>query len=503
MAPIFDYNDIKIDFISKQLDNIDEKYSTKLIVYPVLRYKVMVPVIEDLKLNIFQKNVLSLLNKGNYDIQTISKWLKLDTQLVQMIVAELNIKGFLNETIITKVGREIVENNFSWFDNVDTLRKDIYYIYQDIYSSKLYPVIAKFDPGSEFWEYKNKKIYFETKGESKELFANLIEPKSINLSYIVFPEMKEIFKAFKRQTNIGSSGNDKEVPILIQYLDDAPVLSYLATTIFIRKDAADFDDIKVLDPFGSEEVAFWLKDSLAIATKKNDKLKKIMDELVLSTQASINEQVSEVLRDIHNKAVGKAKVLFGDESHRYVNLYKSMIDLYKDFFLYKYNNTDGKYLKEAFKNSQTVLETLFEYIFKEYQTGYEIMLHSGSCIDRIDNDIVAKKALKLNRAIEIPEWGFGYITSVNNVLLNKNTSLRPKYIAAILAAQYDENNPMSLFVKNKNDLLVFLENVATGRNKVGHKYIDISNDEMGEYYNEVMEVLSGIEEIIKIFLGEK
>ncbi len=501
MAPIFDYNDIKVDFVSTHLENAGKRYIAKSIVYPVLRYKILAPVIEDLQLNIFQKSILSLLNKGNYDIQKIANWLKLDTQLVQIVIAELNIKGFLQQNVITESGRKIVENTFSWFNNGDNLRKDIYYIYQDVFTSKLYPIVSDIDPANDFWEYKKGQIQIQSKGERKNIRATLIEPKGIDLSQIRIPEINEILNVIKSYSDIGKSQDVISPKNLIQFIDSSPDLTYLSTIVYMRNDDTSIDDIKVLDPFVKGRNSYFLYESFIVAYNKNYKLKGIIDEMILGTDASGFEQFSEILRWIHDKATGQADILFGNEKNRYKNLYKSMIDLYKDFSLYS-NHKDGKYLKEALKNSQTVLETLFEYIYREHSKGY-VTIKLNKKLSNADSDIIAKKALSINQEIVIPSWGFKNIAGINDVLKNKNSSLRPKYMAALLASEYDESNPMHLLMSEKKDLLVLLENVSTGRNKVGHKYVDIPNSDMDAYYDEVESIHIKIEEIIRIFLGGK
>ncbi len=501
MALIFDYNDIKVDFVSTHLENSGGKYISKSIVYPVLRYKILAPIIEDLKLNIFQKSVLSLLNKGNFDNPTIANWLKLDTQLVQIVIAELNTKGFLKQNIITDSGREIIENTFSWFNNGDTLRKDIYYIYQDIFTSKLFPDILDIDPINDFWEYKKGQIQVQSIGESKSIFATLIEPKGIDLSQIRIPETNEIFDVIKNYSDIGKNQHESSPRNLIQFIDTSPDLTYISTIVYMRNNETNIDDIKVLDPFEKGRNSYFLYESLIVAYKKNYKLKGIIDEMILSTDASGFEQFSEALKWVHDKAIGKADILFGNEKKRYKNIYKAMIDLYKDFFLYE-NHKDGKYLKEALKNSQTVLETLFEYIYSEHSEGYDI-IKLNKKLSNSDNDIIERKALSINNEVVIPPWGFKNIAGIDDVLKNKNSSLRPKYMAALLASEYDESNPMHLFMNEKKDLFVFLENVSTGRNKVGHKYVEISNSEMDTYYDDVASVRTNIEEIIRVFLGGK
>ena len=200
MALVFDDKNIKVDFLSKDFDKDVDKFNTKTILFPALRYKVYAPAIEEFKLNIFQKTILSIMNKGNFEVQKISKWLNLDTQLVQMVIAELNQKGFANNGVITEVGRSFIEDTFSWFNNVENIKKDIYYIYQDIYTKKLYPVLMKFDPSSDAYEYEDKKIQKNSKGKTFSIHVNLIEPRGIKLNSIQQPEIDEVFEIIRKQS---------------------------------------------------------------------------------------------------------------------------------------------------------------------------------------------------------------------------------------------------------------------------------------------------------------
>ena len=68
---------------------------------------------------------------------------------------------------------------------------------------------------------------------------------------------------------------------------------------------------------------------------------------------------------------------------------------------------------------------------------------------------------------------------------------------------YDNNHPMYKIMCRQNDVLIFLDSVAEGRNKVGHVYKDISNNEINNYASEIFEIQNDMEKMIKIFLEGK
>ena len=59
---------------------------------------------------------------------------------------------------------------------------------------------------------------------------------------------------------------------------------------------------------------------------------------------------------------------------------------------------------------------------------------------------------------------------------------------------------MNNLMKQKNDLLIFLEDVAEERNPVAHKYIEISDAKLEKYHDGLICIKDGIKEIVEIFL---
>jgi hypothetical protein len=324
MALVFDNKNIRVDFLSEAFNGDINKFNTKTILFPVLRYKIYAPSVEEFKLNIFQKTVLSIINKGNFEIQKISEWLKLDIQLIQMIMAELNQKGYANNGVITNMGREVIENTFSWFNNTENIKKDIYYIYQDIYTKKLYPILMKLDSISDTYEYENKKIQKTSKGKTFSIHVNLIEPRGINLNNIQRPEINEIFEIIQEQSKQTNNKDNSVPPNLIKYLDSEATLSYLSTTLYIENTEENIEDFKVLDPFRIEDVAYWLKDNLYQASNFNNYLKSILESLVIDAKEEKELQLSDALKKIHKEATEKVDNTFSYNLKMYDKLYKSL-----------------------------------------------------------------------------------------------------------------------------------------------------------------------------------
>ena len=123
MALVFDNKNIQIKFFSKK--KLDSNLKKELIVYPILAHKIYAPVIDDLELNIFQKYILSILNKGNYSFDEISEWLSLDLLLVKTIAAELNNKDLIdiNSMNITSKGKELHKNYIPLFYHLIIFKK--------------------------------------------------------------------------------------------------------------------------------------------------------------------------------------------------------------------------------------------------------------------------------------------------------------------------------------------------------------------------------------------
>jgi hypothetical protein len=164
---------------------------------------------------------------------------------------------------------------------------------------------------------------------------------------------------------------------------------------------------------------------------------------------------------------------------------------------------NGKYLKEAFKDSQTILETLFDYIYRENKSGYFDAIKVNKELNNLDKDIVKTKIIKMSPNTQLPQWRFKRFNGLKQAMNNKAISLRARYISAILASWYDKNNPMLKMMNEKTNLLIFIESITDERNGVAHIYKDVPEHKMSSYYNQVVETQIGIEEIINIFLKGK
>lgn len=506
MAVAYDRKDINIEYFSKF--NLDEnRYNKQLIIYPVLSYKVYAPVIEDMKLNVFQKNILSILNKGNYSVAEIATWLKLDRLLVQTILAELNNLEYFDasKNNITKKGKDLIEGKFSWFENAENMRQDIRYIYQDIYTHKLYPLLMPMNNNAVNLYLKANKFHYKTIGTYDAFDYSLVEAK-VNFSQINKPNNDEVFEAISEHIKqFTSTENDlKEKPSAIQFLDNEPTLVYLAVWVYIDKNSKDLDEFEVLDPFSIYKDAFWLKEGIEI--NEIDRL----EELVIDVKNRDQEKLSDSLKSLYQEVEKDIVNSFHYSIKEYLLLYEGLIELYSDVKQYELDKQD-KHLKNVYKISQTILETLFGIVQSNRTRGYVDVLQSSSKtqLNKIEINEVKTKIHRINPSIIFPsQWNSyqgGYFAGMYRAINEPNkASLRALYVTAILASFYDDKNLMYKLLIQEVDMLVFFEELAQKRNDVSHKHKSIQVNEKEEYYKDVLYTQKQIKKIITIFLeGDK
>ena len=502
MAVVYDKRDINIEYFSK-FDLDENKYNKQLVIYPVLSYKVYAPVLEDMKLNVFQKNILSILNKGNYSVDELSKWLNLDRLLVQTILAELSNLGHYDgsKNIITSKGKDLIEEKFSWFDNAENMREDIRYIYQDIYTHKTYPLLMPMNNNSKNLYLKAHKFHYKTVGEYDTFDYVQVKPK-INFNRILKPNNDEIFDAINEHIKQYTlTLNDlKEKPSAIQFIDDEPKLVYLAVWVYIDKNSDDLEEFEVIDPFSIYDDAFWMKEGIEIGANN------LLESLVADKKMEEKEHLSNSLLKLYDDTKKEINTIFDFTIKEYSSLYESLIELYSDIKQYELDKQD-KHLKNAYKIAQTILETLFGEVQKDRPRGYADVLQSSSKsqLNKIEINEVKAKIKRINPDVLFPtQWSSyqgGNFQGMYMAITKPNkASLRALYVASILASFYDDKNLMYKLLSKEVNILVFFEELAQKRNDVSHKHKSIKENEKQDYYEDVLYTKEQIVKIITIFL---
>ena len=508
MALVFDNRNIEIIAFSDKIP--DNSYKKELIVYPVLIHKVYAPVINDLELNIFQKYVLSILNKGNYSFDEIAKWLSLDLLLVKTIGAELANKELIdiNTMIITQKGKEIIEGTFSWFNNSENLKKDILYIFQDVFTQELYPVVLPFDNFQQDIYLKDGELHIGTKGKKDSFNYELIKPENINLNKIRKPETEDILDALNKHIKkyIPDSKNDiKEVPNAVSYLGEEPDLFYCAIWISSEQNNKQEENIEVSDPFNIYDDTYRLKNNLIKAQKQNNTLKEVIHKLVYNIKEEEKKKASEFMQQFDKVLDEELDKTFDFTLKTdYNSLYSAIKEFYYDIKFYEEVHKDTALLKNAFRKSQIVLETFFKIIFEKYKEDYNDIIttqtYNGGRFHAYKDEIVAKIKV-INKNAQIPNWHYKEFKDVYNALKNPDkASLRALFIASVLASFYNNEIPIYRILKKKDNTAVCIENVAENRNKFGHKYTEIPDNEIDKYFEDIKLMQRDIEEIIRIFL---
>ena len=507
MALVFDNRNIKIKFFSNK--TLDSSLKRALVVYPVLAHKIYAPVIDDLTLNIFQKYILSILNKGNFSLDKISDWLSLDITLVKTIAIELANKGLIeiNTINITKKGKEIVEGTFSWFNNAEDLKKDIRYVFQDIFTQELYPIVLPFENFQQNVWLEKGELIRGTKGKRDNFHYELIKPDNINLNTIRKPETEEILDTLGKQIKeyIPNSKNDiKEAPNAVQYIREEPELLYCAMWISTEQNSKQEENIEVTDPFNIYDDTYWLRNNVLKAQKQNNNLKEVIHNLVYNIEEEEKNKVSEFMllfdKELDKEIDQKFDITLKTD---YPNLYSAIREYFFDIKFYELHK-DATHLKNSFRKSQIVLETLFKIIFEKFKDDYGDVISSqtynGGRFHAYKDEIITK-IKRINANAEIPNWYHNEFKDVYNALKNPDrASLRALFIASVMASHYNNEIPIYKILETKTNTATCIENIAESRNKVGHKYIEIADNEIDNYFKDVKMMQKDIEEIIQIFL---
>lgn len=507
MALVFDKQNIAIKFFSDKI--LDNNLKKELILYPVIGYKIYAPLIDDLDLNIFQKYILSIFNKGNFTLDEVSGWLNLDIILVKTIAVELANKYLINiDTFnITQKGKDLIDGSFSWFNNAEKLKKDIQYIFQDIFTEELYPIILPFDNFQQNIWLEKDQLKVGSKGKNTSFKYNLIKPDNINLRRIRKPDIGDVLDAFQKMVRkfIPDSKNDlKDVPNAVSYLGDEPDLFYCGIWITSELKNKNEENIMVSDPFNIYENPFWLRNTILKAKEQNDILKNIVHNIIFNIDEEAKMEASSFMIDF-DKELDKELDLIFDFSlkNKYEMLHSAIREYYFNIKFYQVHRK-ASHLKNAFRDSQIVLETLFKIIFEKYKDDYleviDSQTYNGGQFHAYKSEIIAK-ITKINKEVQIPNWRHPEFKDVFSALKNPDkASLRALFIAAIMAAFYNNRNPIYNLLVKKINTAVCIENIAESRNKFGHKYVNIPDEEIDNYYEDVIVMQQDVEEIIKIFL---
>ena len=507
MALVFDKKNIEVKFLSNK--PIDENAKNELIVYPILAHKIFAPVIDDLDLNIFQKHILSILNKGNYSLDKIAKWLSLDIDLVKTIAAELANKDLLdiNTMSIKSKGKGLIEGSFSWFNNMDGLKKDIRYVFQDVFTQELFPVVLPFDNFQENVWLEKGQLKLGTKGKKDSFSYELIEPKNLILSSIRKPEIQEILSIIKKDADkyIPNSKNDlKEVSNAVNYLGEEPDLFYCAMWVSSEKNNKEEENISISDPFKIYDDAYWLRNIILNAQKQNDALKEVIHKLVYNIEEEEKIKATEFMMSFDIELEKELNQIFDFTLiTKYPMLYSAIKEYYFDLKFYEVHK-DTSHLKNAFRKSQIVLETLFKIIFENYKEDYGDVISSqtynGGRFHAYKEEIKTK-INTINPNSLIPNWYHREFKGVESALKNPDrASLRALFIAGVMASFYNNNNPIFNILTEISSFPVCIENIAESRNKVGHKYTEVADNEIDRYYDDAKKMQKEIKEIIEVFL---
>jgi hypothetical protein len=193
----------------------------------------------------------------------------------------------------------------------------------------------------------------------------------------------------------------------------------------------------------------------------------------------------------------------------YPSLYSAIKEYYFDIKFYEVHK-DASCLKNAFIKSQIVMETFFTIVHNNFAKHYKEVLKNQDNNGRyfkVKRDEIKAKIKSINNNAITPEekypssWRHQEFKGIDGALNTpSSSSLRALFIASVMASFNNNENPIFKILKEKNNFSICIENIAESRNKVGHKYTEVADCEIDQYFDDVLIMQKDIKEIIEVFL---
>ncbi|THV24497.1 hypothetical protein [Glycomyces paridis] len=162
MAPAFD-----TDTPVLVPDRIDFRGRHRWVLWPVLQYRVVTPLIHDPAVNPFQRAILGLARAGVRKVPEFASHLALEPEFAQLVQDELRTSNYLDEHgAVTRKGLEALDDGF-----LDPQRVVVTHVYQDPFTGVLWPaaVPSPLLVGARWTSRERAEVELASAGKSRPI----------------------------------------------------------------------------------------------------------------------------------------------------------------------------------------------------------------------------------------------------------------------------------------------------------------------------------------------
>lgn len=302
------------------------------ILLPTIMYKVLLPVLQNKQLNLFQQTILRLLRTGYKSEQQLAKLLSLDEELVHYIIAELQEMEYISNKLI------ITEKGINFLKGIqDDAKSKLCYMFYDVITKQFWDVVYT-EEQLEYYDMrpkgKNFTINFGTLEKPREREVMVLYESQNAALEEVRPEhlYQTMLAASERSLNIEKMPNGSRNQYMFKTdratMTSANLISngdpvYLATFMYVPSNIKENSNWQVMYPFGYTD-ASQLRDELVKKSLLNKKLQQKIDYLLKGAlEVSTLEMQDEAYKQSYHYMIN----LFGEHIARNANILQHGMDL--------------------------------------------------------------------------------------------------------------------------------------------------------------------------------
>lgn len=462
----------------------------RYLLWPAYAYRVVAPQVRERQINTFQKTVLGLCQAGEVNPQNIGELLDIHTDLVTLILEELQQDGLADHrNMITPHGKRMLAYERGEMPDVQSVA--VGYVFQDPWSGRLWP---RFMESLEYADTEFRKGRFPTlvlgtKGKPRysRSFVKLTDqsarpatPTATDILYATRRHRRAIRGKRVWEGGDGNGGEDEnegerttlplDAPQLerISIITQDPQPFLLATYLYLPEDELGVQDWHVCDPFGLGASPF-LRREIVRHMETDNNLGEMVQRFLIQAlgdeqKLAQHEQNIQVRQELAAEKV-KERLTVAIE---FTPLFEPLVAMQRAYQEAQGKDCPPDKLEDVLVKAGKALERLFAGIWQKHppsDTWRVFVTADRNYREELLNALAGQLGFTKPIPKSISRVNPG---GVRRAAENGGGTLGQWVVIALLTARADDNHPLRKAAAKAPDLLQRLGEVVNLRNQSAH-----------------------------------
>jgi hypothetical protein len=461
--------------------HVEYRGTQRWLLWPVLRYRVVSPVVRERGLNAFQEAVLGLARSGLREPDEMGAMLSLDPVLVNAVQWDLKGHGYLDRHwSVTETGRAALRDGF-----LDPSSNIVTHVYQDPFTGALLPgaTILPEWARSERLRPLWTKVHLGTEGAP--LNKNALTVPAEGVTAVDPPSPEQIVETVSAGAKAGRSGDrarkrwatsapDRVISRVSLIGQADPAYLPLVLLAHTKQDTPTWSVHNTLIGRDSK----FLRRQVAVRAQRWEPLRSAVEKLVGRTSDSLLEEYDRVDVELRRKIVSDLELRFTSEWRGYRMLVELLTLLERDYMRARRRPGMDAELGLVVQRSWQV----HEFVLRELAHRH---LLPATAVDQL-RDPLAPFLGRCCRTIGLPFSEHAPLRGATAQRLrnkrNKPANLKAHELIALnlISAAHTDDHPFRDLVPAHRNLLTAMLAISQDRNSTAHADLVPLNPEYAE-----------------------